>query len=46
MTEPTPDIEPEEAPPILGRWRNVYLVLLGELALLVAVFYALARWAS
>jgi hypothetical protein len=36
----------ETPPPILGRWRNVYLLVLGELAVLIGVFYALARWAS
>ncbi len=36
----------EEPPPFLGRWRNVYLLLLGELAVLTIVFYALTRWAS
>jgi hypothetical protein len=38
--------EPEAPPPILGRWRNLYLLVLGELAALVGLFYALARWAS
>lgn len=37
---------PDEPPPFLGSWRNVYLLLLGELALLTAVFYALTRYAS
>jgi len=36
----------EEAPPFLGSWRNVYLFLVGELALTVVFFYALTRWAS
>lgn len=36
----------EEPPPFLRRWRNVYLLVLGELAVLVVLFYALARWAS
>ena len=40
------DREEEEPPPLLGRWRNIYLVLLLELGVLVAAFYALARWAS
>jgi hypothetical protein len=35
-----------EAPPLLGRWRNLYLLLAGELAVLVVLFYALTRWAS
>jgi hypothetical protein len=41
---PAPDVE--EAPPFLGTWRNVYLFVLGELALTVVAFYALTRWVS
>ena len=29
----------DEPPPILGRWRNVNLVVLAWLALLILVFY-------
>jgi hypothetical protein len=36
----------EEAPPLLGSWRNLYLLLLVELAALVAGFAALTWWAS
>ncbi len=36
----------DEPPPFLGSWRNVYLLLLGELALLVLLFALLRRWAS
>lgn len=36
----------DDHPPVLGTWRAVYGVVLAELALLVALFYALARWAS
>jgi hypothetical protein len=36
----------EDPPPFLSRWRNVYLLLAGELAVLVILFYVLARWAS
>ncbi len=36
----------EEPPPFLGSWRNVYLLLLGELAVLTVLFYALTRWTS
>ena len=39
-----PDGDPP--PPLLGSWRTLYWLLLGELALLVAGFYALSRWAS
>jgi hypothetical protein len=38
--------DPETPPPILSSWRNVYALVGGELALLVAAFYALTRWAS
>lgn len=37
---------PEDRPPLLGSWRNVYLLLVGELALLVAAFALLAWWAA
>jgi hypothetical protein len=37
---------PEAPPPLLGRWRNVYLLLVAELAVLTALFYALTRYAS
>jgi hypothetical protein len=37
---------PDEPPPLLGSWRNLYGVLLVELAVLVGIFYALTRWAS
>jgi hypothetical protein len=36
----------EQPPPILSRWRNVYALVLVELAVVVALFYALTRWAS
>ncbi len=36
----------EPPPPFLGRWRNVYLLVAVELAVLIALFYAFARWAS
>jgi hypothetical protein len=38
--------EPEAPPPVLGSWRNLYLLLLAELGVLVLLFYALTRWAS
>ena len=40
------EAEPQSPPPLLGRWRNVYILLLAELATLVVLFYALTRWAS
>jgi hypothetical protein len=36
----------EDPPPFLGSWRNVYLLVLIELAILVALFFAATRWAS
>ena len=38
--------DPEARPPFLSRWRNVYLLVLVELAALIAAFWALTRWAS
>ena len=40
-----PDSE-SEAPPFLSRWRNVYALVLVELAVVVLVLYLLTRWAS
>ncbi len=37
---------PEDPPPFLGTWRNVYLLVLGELAALTLIFHALTRYAS
>jgi len=36
----------DEPPPFLGRWRNVYLLVLVELAAVVALFALLTWWAS
>ncbi|MGA9520647.1 MAG: hypothetical protein WBV82_04235 [Myxococcaceae bacterium] len=38
--------EPEEPPPFLSTWRNVYLFVVVELAVTVVLFYVLGRWAS
>ena len=38
--------DPAEPPPLLGSWRNVYAVVLVVLAVLIALFYMLTRWAS
>ncbi len=38
--------DPEAPPPLLQSWRNLYLLLVGELALIVLLFYALTRWAT
>ncbi len=44
--EDPPRSAQEEPPPFLGRWRNVYALVLTELAVTVALFYALAVWAA
>ncbi len=38
---PRPELD--DAPPLLGSWRNIYLFVLGTLALLIALFWALTR---
>ena len=35
-----------EPPPLFGSWRNVYALIVLVLAVLIAFFYALTRWAS
>lgn len=43
----TPDRDDRiDPPPLLGTWGKVYALVLAELAVLVALFYALTRWAS
>lgn len=37
---------PEERPPILGSWNKIYLIVLGNLALLILIFIALTRYFS
>ena len=41
QTAPTPD--GEERPPIGGSWRVLYAVVIGNLALLILLFYAFTR---
>lgn len=36
----------EDPSPFLGRWRNVYWVVVVELAATVVLLFALTRWAS
>jgi hypothetical protein len=36
----------EEPPPVLGRWVNLYGLLVAQLVVLSLLFYALGRWAS
>lgn len=40
---PAPRPELDDVPPLLGSWRNIYLFVLGTLALLIALFWALTR---
>lgn len=40
---PAPRPEMDDAPPLLGSWRNIYLVVLGTFVLLVALFWALTE---
>lgn len=40
---PAPRPELDDAPPVLGSWRNIYLFVLGSLVLLVALLWALTR---
>ena len=34
---------PDEPPPFLGTWRNVYITVLGYLAALIFLFYLFTR---
>ncbi len=42
-TDAAPRPELDDAPPVLGSWRNIYFFVLGTLVLLVALFWALTR---
>jgi len=55
MTTPHLDPQPapanhdeaqEEAPPFLGTWRNVYILLVVELLTIAALLYAARIWLS
>ena len=37
---------PEDPPPFLRTWGRIYVLVLVELAVLTALFFALTRWAS
>ncbi len=40
MSEPPlAPIDEESPPPLLGRWRNLYALVLGNLVFLIAVFW-------
>ena len=41
--KPSPRPELDETPPLLGSWRNVYLMVLGTFALFVVLF-SLLTW--
>lgn len=41
-----PEMRDSEPPPILGRWRNVNIVVLVWLAVLIALFYAFTEYFS
>lgn len=45
MPAASPALRPEmdATPPLLGSWRNIYLVVLGNLAVLVLLFWLLTR---
>lgn len=52
MTDPQPDApattEPthnplDDSPPLLGSWRNLYLLVMGTLGVLVLIFWWLTR---
>lgn len=44
MTE-TPEIErnDEGKPPLVSSWRNLYIIVLGNLVVLIALFYAFTK---
>ena len=45
MTKTDKQLQREDhTPPILGSWRKLYLLVLGNLALLIAVFYLLTKY--
>ena len=41
-----PSDSESDPPPFLGRWRNVYALVLLELGVVVLALYLLTRWAS
>ncbi|WP_168194036.1 hypothetical protein [Pontibacter sp. SGAir0037] len=45
MINHTPDKYDEETdkPPLLGSWRNIYLLVLANLAVLIVLFYIITR---
>jgi hypothetical protein len=43
---PSDPRQTDTPPPLLGSWRTIYLLVLAELAALVALFSALTWWAA
>ena len=43
---PQADTGEDEAPPLLGRWRNLYLVVFVWLAILIFLFYRFTEYFS
>jgi hypothetical protein len=44
MTDPVSRSEmPDEPPPVLGSWRNVYVFVLTYLAAVITLFYVFTR---
>lgn len=41
--EPAPRADLDETPPLLGSWRNLYLLVLGSQGVVVLVFYLVTR---
>jgi hypothetical protein len=41
--EDKPRPEMDDAPPLLGSWRNIYLTVVGTLALYVVVLWVFSR---
>lgn len=46
MPDPKPSEAPEAPPPVLGTWRNVYVFMAAQLAVVVLALAALSWWAS
>ena len=42
-TPEPPRPELDETPPLLGSWRNIYVVVLGNLAVLIVLFWLITR---
>ncbi len=43
VAKPDRGLEPDEPPPLLGRWPRLYAAVLGWLAFLILAFYCFAR---